>query len=238
MHRHSSAVLSAVAVLAFAGSAQASLFSMASDIDQASWTFAGFGSSVTDAQDPFDPQVLLIDDNNGASLPVAFQSEFGSQLQLTYLSSTPLFGNTFTHLYTISGTFSFLDPTTSTGLTASITGGVLAVVGSTNSWGSTATIQASDTFGAVGYQWNAGDLPQVGIFNGSSIGLDDAAFTLTNLGTGIANSGVSIDSDTKLPTANWFAEGSFSGSGVFVPSPASVVMLGAGAIIAGFRRRA
>ena len=57
--------LAVLAVGCLVSSSQAALFSFASDNDHTSWTFTGSGASVRDAQDPLDPQILLVDDHNG-----------------------------------------------------------------------------------------------------------------------------------------------------------------------------
>lgn len=220
---------------AVAGTAQAALFSFASDTNQTDFTFGGLGNSVNDAQDPFDPVVLLVDDDNGPLAPLTFDVEFDADFRISHQGSTQIAPGIFTHSYALDGTFSF---TGATGLLlrVDITGGAMVALGGQNAWGSTDTILGSDDPGTVTYNWFGGDLPAYGVFNGESIGVDDAAFTLTFLQTALG-AGVGLDPTTRLPTASWNSEGSFSGTAFFVPAPGASALLALAGLTAMRRRR-
>ncbi len=231
----------ALALAATALPASAAFFSFPSDADHTSWTFKGLGGVVSDAQDPADPQVLLIDDDNGAVFPSILQLEFDAGFGLTYLGSVPFVGGKFTHTYKIEGTFAFTD--TASGfpvLSCKITDGLFSVVGDGGTkpatWNSTATIQASDDYGTVTYTWYGPSAPEYGLYTGDSVGLDTAAFTLTVLNS-LGKAGVALDGATHLPVDAWFSEGSYSGNGTFVPAPGAMAMIGLAGLAAARRRR-
>ncbi len=231
-------VCAAMIAAASSAPASAAFFSFASDADHTSWTFAGLGASVGDAQDPSDPQLLLIDDDNGPLLPVLLGVEFEADFRLSYLGSLPFVGGKFTHTYKLDGTFAFLDAASGAPvLSCSITDGLLTAVGNGGpapTWDSTATIQGSDGYGIVTYTWYGPSMPEYNLFKGDSVGPDDAAFTLTVLNhlTGL---GTSLGSTSYLPTQEWWSEGSYSGS--TVPAPASLALTGLAGLLVSRRRR-
>lgn len=222
-------------LVTIAGSAQAALFSFASDTNQTDFTFGGLGNAVTDAQDPFDPVVLLVDDDNGPLAPLEFEVEFDADFTIAHQGSTLVAPGIFTHTYSLNGTFTF---TGATGLLlrVDIEGGAMVALGGQNAWGSTDTILGSDDPGEVTYTWSGGDLPLYNVFNGESIGTDDAAFTLTFLQTALG-AGVGLDPTTRLPTTSWNSEGSFSGTAFFVPAPGASALLALAGMTALRRRR-
>jgi len=236
--------LSLLTLVGCAVSAQASVFSFASDMSDNSWTFLGEHHSdhyaITDGIDISDPMTLLIDDNNGVLDPLSFQVDFNTHMDLDYLTSTDLGGGLFLHSYAISevdlGWFTNAGPI----MEVSVTGGILTAVGGQASWGSTATIQASDSFGSVTYTSFINE-PDYGMFEGTSVGNDDFAFTLTALNTSgsipydFTNPGVDLGTD-MLPVENFYSEGSFSGAAQFVPAPATALLF-AGAGLFGMRKR-
>lgn len=238
-------VLIAAGVCVGASVAQGAFLSFASDNDHTSYTFAGVGGSIANASDPSDPQVLLVDDDNGGLPRLAFEVNFVSSFQLTYLGSSalPLPGK-YIHAYSVNGTFSFVDRFTgATILTSQVQGGVATAIGSGSNlvtpttWDDTATLQFSDRYGVVTYTWNGPNLPGYGLLSGfSSAGDDDGAFTLTSLGraTGL---GVNVNSQTGLPNGEWLSEGSFSGRTNIVPAPGAIAMAGLGAVLVGRGRR-
>jgi len=228
----------ALVAAATAVPASAAFFSFASDADEASWTFAGQGATVTDAGDAFDPQVLLVDDNNGPAFPLLLAVEFEADFSIGYLGSVP-FGGKFIHSYSLDGTFFFLDGSGAPVLGCSIEDGVLTSVGNGGAnptWGSTATIQGSDDYGSVQYHWYGPDMPAFGLYTGDSVGLDDAAFTLTVLHSD-TGSGVNLGSTSMLPTLKWDSEGSYSGSAFFVPAPGAIGLAGIAGLLLAHRRR-
>lgn len=232
--------------LVLASGAQAAFFSFASDNDHTSYTFRGTGGALSNANDPADPQTLLVDDNNGPLGALAFDVNFVANVQLSYLGSSalPLPGK-YSHSYNLSGTFSFVDRNTAAPvLTIQVQGGLLTAVGSGNnlvsptSWDDTATVQFSDRFGVVTYTWNGPNLPAYGLISGfSSTTGDDGAFTLTSLIGPNGGLGVSVNPQTGLPSAQWFSEGSFSGQTTIVPAPGAMVLAGLAAGLVGRRRR-
>jgi hypothetical protein len=231
---HRSFVFAGCTLLAASG-AHAAFFSFASDNDHTSWTFRGIGNNVRDAQDGVDPQVLLIDDNNGVLPPLAMNLDFNADFIIGYLASVPLGGGTFVHNYSLNGNFSFVDAGGNAVLTCLVRDGSLTAIGGAASWFSTATLQGNDNpFGAVTYTWNGPANPAYGLFPGQSIGPDDAAFTLTVLNS--PGVGVPLDQG-HLPSQQWFSEGSYSGSAFFVPAPGAAALLGLGGLVVARRRR-
>lgn len=228
-------LLGSLGVAVAAGSAQAALFSFASDTNHTDFTFAGVGASVRDAQDPLDPVVLLIDDNNGPLPALAFNVEFDADFTISHAGSTMIAPGIFTHSYALNGTFTFSNAAGPL-LKVSIEGGALVALGGAARWGSTDTILGSDDPGSVEYNWLGADLPAYGVFNGTSIGVDDASFTLTFLQTALG-SGVSVDPQTFLPNNEWRSEGSFSGTAFFVPAPGAAALLGLAGLCGTRRRR-
>lgn len=237
------AFLSVLGLALAAGSAQATLFSFASDNDHTSYTFGGFGNSVFDAADRTDRFSLLVDDDNGPNPALNFDVEFQFTGILTHVASVPLGGGRFLHTYGMSGpnggpaTFGFFDPSGNALLTASFEGGVFSAEGGQADWGSAAGIQAGDITGQVIYTWFGPDLPQYGLYTGqSSVGIDDAAFTLTFLNSQ-TGAGVPLGSTAPYPAAEWHSEGSYSGTAHFVPAPGAVALAGLASGLIGRRRR-
>ncbi len=248
-----------VTLLGLAGSAQAALFSFASDDDSSQFTFrgtAGSGSSFTisNGRDPAStPVTLKIDDNNGALPTVALNVGFIADMTARWEGSVGVAGSQ-THVYSVTGTFSFVNDAGAPLLTGTFsspnTPAVMTVLGSMTSWGSAGSIFGSDTVsgfaGAVTWTATADlialansqsiNLAQYGIAVGNSGSPDDFSFTLTNLNA--ANSNVPIDLMSRLPTAAWQSEGSFSGSAVNgIPSPGALTLIGAAGLVLAARRR-
>lgn len=232
--------------LVLVSGAQAAFFSFASDNDHTSYTFRGTGGTLNNANDPADPQTLLVDDNNGPLAALSFDVNFVANVQLSYLGSSalPLPGK-YSHSYNLSGTFSFVDRTTSVPLlTIQVQGGLLTAIGNGNnlvtptSWDDTAAMQFSDRYGVVTYTWNGPNLPGYGLFGGfSSTTGDDGAFTLTSLVGPTGGLGVSVNPQTGLPSAQWFSEGSFSGQTTIVPAPGAMALAGMATLVLGRRKR-
>lgn len=235
-------ILSAASLVLAASSAHATTFSFASDDDHTSWTFRGFRASLSDAQDLTDRVRLLVDDDNGSSPALAFDVEFRFVGDLSHVASVPLGGGLFLHTYSIVAPqgvpfFGFFNPDGSALLTASFQGGVFSAVGTASSWDSSAGLSAADITGAVTYTWHGADLPAYGLFSGaSSIGQDDAAFTLTNLNHG-GSPGAPLGLQSPYPDAEWASEGSYSGTAHFVPSPGAFALAGLGVLLTGRRKR-
>ncbi|MFA6043996.1 MAG: hypothetical protein WC718_03340 [Phycisphaerales bacterium] len=226
--------------------AHAAFISFASDNDHTSYTFRGNNGLLGSAADSLDPQVLLVDDNNGLLPALAFNTNFMATFQMNYIGSTalPLPGK-YVHSYNISGSFSFVDANTGAALlSATVQGGVVTAVGSgTNplapsTWDDTATMQFSDRYGVVTYTWLGADLPAYGLRTGfSSTGDDDGSFTLTSLARIDAGFGTTLNPQTGLPNAEWHSEGSFSGRTNIVPAPGALALCGLAASMVGRRKR-
>jgi hypothetical protein len=218
--------------------AHASLVSFASDRDSGSYTFTGSGRQIHDAADQLDPLLLLVDDDNGPLQTLVFETEFDADFLISGYQSVNVGGGVL-HVYNISGSFAFLDRNTGAPLmTASFTEGSLTVLGTQGAWASTATIQVGDGApnASIAYTWLGQNLPGYGLFTGQeSVGLDDAAFTLTFLQSA-QGFGVPID-QSGLPLDTWLSEGSFSGSAFFAPAPSSVALLALGGLVANRRKR-
>lgn len=229
--------LAILAVGVLAGSSQAALFSFASDNDHTSWTFTGGGGLVRDAQDPLDPQILLVDDHNGPLPAIPFAVEFQANFTIAHLASVPL-GGGFIHNYSLNGTFSFVDAAGNTLLSATVSNGAFTAIGGANSWYSTSTIQANDNpdGGSVVYTWNGSAIPGYDLLPGQSNGQDDMAFTLSALNA--RGLDVALDPQTFLPSAEWTSEGSYSGTARnFIPAPGAAMIATLGGLVALRRRR-
>lgn len=230
--------LAVLAVGCLVSSSQAALFSFASDNDHSSWTFTGNGGLVADAQDPLDPQILLVDDHNGPLPAIPFAVEFQANFTIAYIASVPLGGGAFIHNYSLNGTFSYVDATGNTLLSATVSNGALTAMGGALSWYSTATLQASDNAegGSVVYTWNGAAVPGYDLLPGSSQGSDDMSFTLTALNAAGLN--VTLDPQTHLPVERWNSEGSYSGTARnFIPTPGAAMIAALGGLVAARRRR-
>lgn len=251
-------------VAALSASANATLFSFASDTNQLGPTFlgsAGTGSSftITDAG-PSNRFLFKIDDNNG---PLNFFSQtvrFEANIEATWVASPLIFGTTFQHIYSIANgpagafVFRFSDPSdNSVLLTASLDGslsGVFSVPGTASSWSTTGAVLGSDAFANVRYvatqalvdkMNNAGfNAESYGVRAGESIGPDDFGFDLSVLFQRGSTLGVNLNQDTRTPTTGWESEGSFSGSAFngFVPTPSAGSLLVLAGIVSTRRRRA
>lgn len=264
MSIRSAVKMSAVAaVLVFAGSANATLFSFASDTNDQLTTFLGTAGSGTsfsiNDRGPNNRFSLLIDDNNGPLSAFSRTVRFEANLTATWVASPVIFGATVQHIYTIMNgsqgfAFRFVDPTDSTVLlTASLdtsSQGVFSVPGTATTWSSTGAVLGSDSFANVRYTATqslvnkmiaAGLNPAAyGIAAGDSLGPDDFGFDLTTLFVrGSISNPVTLDPQTRLPTVGWEAEGSFSGSALngFIPAPGAMALIGFGGVFAARRRR-
>ena len=230
--------LAVLAVGCLVSSSQAALFSFASDNDHTSWTFTGSGGTISDANDPTDPQILLVDDHNGPLPAIPFAVEFQASFTIGFLASVPLGGGAFVHNYSLNGTFSFVDGTGNTLLSATVTNGAFTALGGALSWYSTGTIQANDngTGGSVAYTLNGAAIPGYDLQPGPSQGEDDMAFTLSALN--LNNMDVVLDPQTHLPTGEWDSEGSYSGTARnFIPAPGAAMIAALGGLVALRRRR-
>lgn len=252
---------SMLCVLGLAASAQASLFSFASDSNPSGFTFCGTAGSGGGFTITNDQQgnifKLVIDDNNGSLPSFTLDVNFEANMSAAWVATTPIAGPTVLHSYSVTnapGGYAFRFRDLSNGqvlLTASLDGGsegVFSMLGTGTSWSSAGAIRASDTFANVRYTASQALVDRIvslgrdpgayGINVGDSVALDDFGFDLTLLGLVGTNGTVSIDAQTRLPTAAWKSEGSFSGSAVNgIPGPASAALIGIAGLIIARRRR-
>lgn len=236
------------AVLAVAGlttAANAGIFSFASDNSDQSWTFTGeFHAghfALGDGIDNTDPMTLLIGDANGVLEPLSYEVDFNMHADVEYVSSTPIGGGKFLHTYAVEDAFAGWFTSTGPVLEMTFDDSIITVVGDEFSWDSSGSIFGSDSWADVQYTSYI-DEPDYGMYVGDSVGPQDFAFTLTTINTSgvlpydFSSPGAALDPQTMFPTDEIFAEGSYSGSARFVPTPATATLfLGAG--LMGIRRR-
>jgi hypothetical protein len=231
----------AVGMLALAGSAQAALFSFASDTSDRSWTFSGQGASVVDATGPNDYLTLHIDDNNGILPRIDVSTQFNANYTISYVGSVPLGGGAFSHNYLASGSYSFTDVATNTTiLTVNFTNCLFTARGGQMSWFTTAALQGDNGAGAtVSMTWNGAPLPGYDLLPGVLPGSFAFGHSALNSSGAIPYQNQSPGANlgaNMLPTATWWSEASFSAIRI-VPAPGSLALLGLGALAAMRRRR-
>lgn len=243
-------------------SAHATLFSFASDDDSTQFTFRGTAASgsnfgIVNGRDPMGtPVTLKIDDNNGGNPTVSLNVNFRANFSAFFVNSVGLAGAQ-TFVYGVSGSFSFVDPSTGAALLTGTLGAnqpaSLTILGSTTAWGTSGSIFSSDTAynfaGSVVWTSTPGLAAAISaasqnplnygvpLAGGTSGTPDDFSFTLTNLNSG--GGAVPINSTSRLPTTAWASEGSFSGSALNgIPTPGALSLIGvAGLLVLGRRRR-
>jgi hypothetical protein len=250
--RNIPAALSMVGVMVAASTAQATLFSFASDVNTNSYTFAGTAGtggsfSITDFSRP-NTFNLLVDDNNGTRPTLSIPVEFHAALTANTGTSTLIAGSLFRHTYRVTGTFSLNDMMGNALLTVTLgptNGGILTVPGTQTAWGTSGAVLGADSYADVTYTASAAFITALGgtaaaagygVTVGASTGIDDLGFTMSVINSGSVGAGVAIDATTKAPTAAWRSESSFSGS-AFIPTPASAALMGMGVLVMGARRR-
>ncbi len=235
--------ISACAVAAAAGSAQATLFSFVAQPTDQAWTFTGNGLTITDGMGPNDPVTLVIDDDNGPLPALSVSCRFDANFSLTTVGSLPIGGGQFSHNYSADGSFSLTDIVSGvTLLTVNVQDGLFASLGQQFAWGSTASIQASTVAGSsVNMIWGGASLPGYGLVPGPLGTPADISFALSSVNTNgsipytFQGLGVPFAPGSGVPTQPWFAEGSFSGSSV--PAPGAAGLLAMAGLLAARRRR-
>ena len=202
-------------------------FSFASDTASEQPTFKGSADNGLMSNSRVNTD-LLVDDANGPLPTLEYDTRFYNDFELTTIGSTLLPSGQYLHTYSINGNFRFQ---ASTVMMVTVEDGVFSSLGDIDSWGTTATIQASSLAGStVTYEWMTDDQPAYSLFDGSSTSdMTDIAFTLTHLmsfpDVGLPIAGVDLNQQTGLPSLAWQSEGSFSGSAFFVPAPSAVSVL-------------
>lgn len=241
--KYTLAALAGMALLG--GTANAALFSFASDTADRNWTFIG-GNAANHFHDGVGPNGkvdLMIDDNNGPLPTLTFSTRLQAQFDLTYVGSLPLGNGDFSHNYLVAGQFTFVDIATGTPLLfTTFSDGLFTARGGQNSWYTTAGFGADNFGGAkINMSWGGAALPGYGLNPGTFINPQGFQYTLTAINTSgklpydMSSPGVPLDSH-GLPAQEWFAEGSYSASGN-VPAPGAIVLSGMGILAAARRRR-
>lgn len=230
-----------------AAAANADVFmSFASDFNDQAWTWTGEYHAghfaLEDATPHTEPMTLLIDDGNGGLDPLSFTVDFNAHIDLEYISSTPIGGGKFIHSYHVeegeAGWYTDLGPV----VELVFEGAVMTIVGDEFGWDTAGSLFGSDAFADITYI-SAIDAPAYGLFAGESIGADDLAFTISVLNTSGSlpfdgsGLGATLDPDTMFPDSQIYAEGSYSGSANFVPTPGALALLGVAGLGAARRRR-
>lgn len=245
-----------------AGSAQATLFSFASDMNSNAYTFggsAGGGGSdgkftITDFSRP-NTFSLHVDDDNGPMNTVMIPVEFRAALSADNGISTQIFGTLYQHTYRVSGTFGFYDAGGNALLTViigSANPAILTVPGSQTAWASSGAVLGADSFADITYVATSAlvtalggtaTAAQYGIVvgpdgTGSSVGPDDFGFDLSALNAGAMGLSVAIDPVSKAPTTAWRSESSYSGSvSGGIPTPASAALMSIAGLVGCVRSR-
>jgi len=188
----------------------------------------------------------MIDDDNGPAVPLQVSVSFSAQYTLSFVGSVPLPGGAISYNYAAAGQFTFTDVATNTALlTTTFSNALFTARGSDTAWFTTGALQVDSSGGAtVSMVWGGANLPAYGLAPGSLNGVPRGfAFDLTTINTsgaipyGGLNPGVAINANTKLPTATWFSESSYS-STARVPAPAgSMALMGLGGLALRRRRR-
>jgi len=238
-------IAASTVALAFAsGTAQAALFSFASDSNPNQWTFTGNGGNITAATGA-TPLTLNIDDNNGPSPAIQVSVSFVAQYTLTFVGSVNLPGGAQALSYAANGSFTFSDGANPL-LTTTFTNALFSVRASPNNiWATTASLQVDDGLGAtVSMVWGGANLPAYGLAPGALTGTPRGFgfdFTAINSSGAIPYNGEApgraIDATTKLPTGQWWSESSYSAVANVIPSPGSLALLGLGGLAITRRRR-
>lgn len=249
--------VSALATMALAGTAQATFFSFASDVNSNAFTFAGTagptGTFTISQASQVNNFTLLIDDNNNSQPTLAITGlTLQANLTATGGVSQNLAGTTFQHSYRVTGTISFLSGanTLLTILIGANNQAVLTVPGTQNQWSTSGAVLGADSFADVTYRATSNLVNAItglganaaayGIAVGpggtaDSVGPDDFAFTLTTINAGTIGTGPTLNANSA-PTTPWQAESSYSGS-TTIPTPASVALMGVAGLVATRRRR-
>lgn len=232
-------------ILAVAGSATAQqvvTFSFASDDNSNAPSFVGSaGSSVSDSGFADQSYSLLVDDFNGPLPSVSYDElNLDVNFSIEAVTKVEIAPGLFNHQYTLAGGFSLVEEDTGSAvLNADISGAVVSILGTRDSWFTSGAVVSTDLDSAeITYTWLGDTLSEYGLFSGESSiidGIDDGVFTLSAI-RGEQGASVQLGAD-DLPVEAWSAEGSFSGSAVFVPAPGTIGLLAGAGLIATRRRR-
>jgi len=227
--------VSVVSALAFAsGSADAALFSFASDRNADGPTFSGLGfNAITDGR-PQDTDgvvntTFLVDrDEDGPNPAQSIPATFEYNAVVTNYQVVP-FGGQFVHQFTLDGSFSVLDAGT---------GAPLLVVNFDNaflsSWSNSQVV-----LGRSAQMQNNGDADRGLTFSTAGSLADIEVSQLCSFGFSLSN--VRLQNGNRVPVVAgilgtpWQAEASFSGSAI--PAPGACALAAVSALIIGRRRR-
>ena len=228
------------ALAALAGSADAALFSFASDTADHAWTFTGSGATFSQATGVNDPIVLVIDDMNGPLPRLEFSCRFTASTTLTFAGNVNV-GGAVSHNYAASGSFSFVDVSTNvTILSGAYSGQLFTARGAALSWFTTAALQGDSTVGTMNLTWGGANLPGYNLAT-NTVYPGQFGFSLDAINTngiipwGGQGAGVNLGAN-NFPNATWFSEGSFVATNN-IPAPAGATLLGLAGVLGARRRR-
>jgi hypothetical protein len=232
--------IGAASIIARAGSAHAILFSFASDDDSSAFTLSGSQGAagifhIRNGRTPNSTPVTLdVDDDNGGQPTVHVPIGLLVDLTASYVGSTPI-GSAQSHVYSVSGNYSFVHPTTGAPLLqVQVNSGssALTIIGSNTAWGSAGAIAGSDMasggangvnytdVGMSAYMSSLGFNPA--LYGFGAFTLEDFGFTMTSANSG--GGAITIDAATHLPTGVWGSEASYSGHASLVPTPGAAAL--------------
>lgn len=224
-----------LALAVAAGSANAALFSFASDRNQDGPTFSAIAvNSVNDGRG-FDANGavtvdLLADrDGDGPQGPQVVAGRFEFAASITSYSVVNFAGQ-FIHNFTLNGAFSIIDDSTNAAIfTATFQNALFSSFSNTaNQLGRSGQIQANDGADPTLAFATAGVLADIDVSADRSFGFSLSDLQLAN-GNRVP---VSANGITNVP---WTSEGSFSAAAV--PSAGSAALMGLGLLTAARRRR-
>lgn len=230
----------AIGALALAGSANAALFSFASNTADRAWIFTGQGDTVTHATGPTDFVTLHIDDDNGVLPRLDVSTQFNANIELIHQASVPIGGGDFSHNYLAAGSYTFTDIFTNTViLTINFEGVLFTARGGQGSWYTTAALQGDNNGGgSVSVTWSGASIPAYQLAPGTLPG--SFAFGLSALNSSGAlpyagqSPGASLGMD-MLPSGTWWSEASWTA--FTVPAPGTLGLLALGGLAMARRRR-
>lgn len=215
---------------AAAGSSMGAFVSFASDSNPDRPTFRSdsYGRNMMDGNAGLGVGVtLLFDaDDNGPGEAAAFLANLQMQFDFSSYATISVAGGAFLHTYVGSGHFDFRDQNGSLLLGVAVSNVVLTSLSdSAGTLGTSATLQANNL--ASNFSFVAGSLTV------QRPVMTDFAFTLTNMREASGSNVGGLDNNGYWNP--WTSEGSFSGT--LVPTPGTIGLMSAGAMIALRRRR-
>ncbi|MCK4872456.1 MAG: hypothetical protein KAS72_07000 [Phycisphaerales bacterium] len=197
-------------------------FSFASDTNADDPTWDQQANILTDYADLVFVDLLVDIDEDGPLDAVEFNHvRFDAEIELQFVSSVPMPGGLFLHIFEADGWFMFDDAAAGPVLSATFFDAAFTALGPVNMIGSSAALQGFDAnIGAVHYTPGQ---PLIDLGLTEFTAPEDFAFTLTDINDGM---GAPLDAGVLGP---FDAEGSYSGSAV--PAPGSLALLALGSLL-------